>query len=278
LFLALTLVIEVLLVYSFQMVGLIDRNVLTANFLVPLANWTFTVSISPLFHLLPLGVIIVLLSSWTYLTKHTAFAPQRVEPPRRVSTVTRRGQESRRFKSFRLYSKRLNRRLQRIGRAFKAGALRIPGVSYISQRLSFARAKVRSAVTVSLIFLSLAFLLFLIEYPDSIHQWTLNLYRSAPAFQNFVFGTTQWVQGVGQAVAPLGGLGAAVNNALVDAGPGFRRSLEGAGASLSAPIFALNVVDKYVLSQNLGAWISALVALAYGAYASSRSLRRPKGR
>jgi len=38
------------------------------------------------------------------------------------------------------------------------------------------------------------------------------------------------------------------------------------------------LVGKYVLSQNLAAWTSALVALVYSAYAASRPRRRPKGR
>jgi len=278
LFFVLSVVFEVLLVYSFQMLGLVDRSIWTATFLIPFINWSFTVSISPLFHLLPIGVIIVLLSSWTYLTKYTAFIPQRVETARRAPPPTRRQQESRRFKSLKRLSKRLSRRLQRISRALKAGAQRIRGVSYVSQRLHFARAAVRSAAMVLVIFLSAVLLLFFVEYPDMVHSWTLNMYRGSPTFLNFVLGTTQWFRGLGQGVPPLGGLGSAVNNVLLAVAPGFRHSLEGAGASLTLPIVQLDVVGKYVLSQNLAAWTSALVALLYGAYASSRSLRRPRGR
>ena len=278
LFFVLAIILEVLLVYSFQMFGLIDQNVWTTTFLIPLVNWTFTVSLSPLFHLLPIGVIVVLLSSWTYLTKYTASVPQRVETARRLSTPTRRGQESRRFKSLRRLSKRLSRRLQRVGRALKSGAQRIRGVSYISQRLSFARAAVRSAATVLLIFLSVVLLLFLVEYPDLIHAWTLNLYRGSPSFLNFVSGTVQWFRGVGEAVPPLGELGLTVNNALLNLAPGFRHSLEAAGASLSRPIGQLDVVGKYILSQNLAAWTSAITALAYSVYVSSRTYRRRRER
>jgi hypothetical protein len=277
LFFVLTLVIETIIVFSFQSMGLVDLNVWTGTFLIPYANWAFTLSISPLFHLLPISVIVVLLSSWVYLTKHTAFIPQRVEPARRVSAPTRRGQESRRFRSIRQFFKRLSRRLQRFGRVLKAGFQRIRGVSYISQRLFFARAAVKSAATVLLIFLSVVLLVLVVEYPDLIHSWTLNLYRGSPAFLNLVSGTGQWLNGIGQAVPPLGGVGAAVNDALVGLAPGFRRSLEDAGASLTTPIVQLDVVGKYVLSQNLAAWTSALIALAYGAYALSRPRRQHKG-
>jgi len=278
LFFILAVALEVLLVYSFQMFGLVDRNAWTATLSVPSVNWTFTLSISPLFHLLPIGVIVVLLSTWAYLTKYTAFVPQRVETARRVSTPTRREQETRRFKSLRRLSKRLNRRLQRIGRVLKNGIQKIRGVSYISQRLSFARAAVRSAAIVFMIFLSVVFLVVLVEYPDLIRDWTVNLYRGSPSFLNFVSGVMQWLNGVGQAVPPLGGFGSAINNALLGSAPGFRRSLESAGVSISGPIVQLDVVGKYVLSQNLATWISALIALAYGAYSSSRPSRRPKGR
>jgi len=278
LFFVLAVILEVLLVYSFQMFGLTDPNVWTTNLLIPLANWTFSLSVSPLFHLLPISVIVVLLSSWTYLTRYTAFIPQRIEPARRVSTPTRRGPERRRFKSLRQLVKRLDRRLQRVGRVLKTGVQRIRGVSYISQRLFFARAAVRSAVIVLVVFLSVLFVLFLVEYPDIIHNWTLHLYKGSPALLNFVSGANQWFSGVGMAVQPLGEFGFAVNKALLDSAPGFRYSLEAAGASLTGPIVQLDAVGKYVLSQNLAAWTSATASLAYGVYASSRTHRRPKGR
>jgi len=278
LFFALSVVFEVLLVLSFQMLGLMDRNIWMATFVVPYANWLFTVSISPLFHLLPLSVIVVLLSSWTYLTKYTAFIPQRVEQARRASAPFRRAPESRRFTSVRRAFKRLNRRFQRLGRTLKSGFQRIRGVSYISQRLFFARAAVQSATTVLFVFLSVVFLLVLIAYPDLIHSWTLNVYKGNPALRNLVLDVAQWFQGVGTAVPPLGGLGSAINNALVGTGPGFRRALVGAGSSLTRAIVGLDVVGKYVLSQNLAAWTAAIVALAYGAFVSSRPGHRPRGR
>jgi len=278
LFFILAIVLEALVIYSFQVLGLIDPNALTATIRIPYSNWSITLWISPLFHLLPIGVIVVLLSSWIYLAKYTAFILQRVEPSKRGVAPTRRDLEGRRFKSIRRLSKRLARRLQRIGRALKSGFQRIRGISYISHRLFLARATVRSAAIVVLIFLSTILLISLIEYPNLIHDWTLNLYRGSPAFLNFVSGTMQWFSGVGQAVPALGGFGSAINDALVGASVGFRHSLTGAGTSVTASIVQLDVQSKYILSQNLAAWFSALSALAYGSYASSRPSRRTKGR
>lgn len=276
LFFLITIIFEILLVYSFHSFGLVDF-VLTVNFQIPYVNYSFSFAVSPLFHLLPLSVIIVLLSSWEYLTKYTALVPQRVEPVKRVSVPTRRVQKIQRFKSLRSSLKRLNRRLQRVGRAFKAGVKRIRGVSYLSQRLFFARAAIRSAATVLGVFLATAFLLLIAEVPDLIYTLTLNLYRGSPVLLNFVLGVGQWLNGVGQAVPALGGLGSAINNALVAMAPGFRRSFEGAGTSLR-PLVDLTLVNKYVLTQNLAAWVSALVAIAYGAYVSSQTRRLSKGR
>jgi hypothetical protein len=276
LFFLITLVFEILLVYSFHSFGLVD-SVLTVNFQIPYVNYFVVFAISPLSHLLPLSVIIVLLSSWEYLTKYTALVPQRIEPIKRVSVPTRHVQKIQRLKSLRNSLKRLNRKLQRVGRSLTSGFKRIRGVSYLSQRLFSARATVRSAVTVLGIFLATVFLLLIAEVPDLIHGSTLNLYRSSPVLLNFVLGVGQWLNGVGQAVPPLGGLGSAINNALVGAAPGFRHSLESVGASLTKPLVELDLLSKYVLTQNLAAWISALVALAYGTYVSSQTRSPSKG-
>jgi len=278
LFFVLSVLIEVVMVYSFQMFGLVDSNAWTGALSIPSLNWSLAISMSPLFHLLPISVIVVLLASWTYLTRYTAFIQQRVEPAKRAPPSAQRMQESRRFRSLRRFSKRLIRRLQRAGRAVTSGFQKIRGVSYISQRLHFARAAVRSAMVVLLVFIAIAFLAVNVGYPNLIYNWTVNLYRGSPALLNFVVGVGQSLRGIGEAAPPLGGLGSAAYNALVGAAPDFRHSLEGAGTALTQPIVQSSVADKYILSQNLAAWTSAIIALMYGAYVSSRPSRRAKGR
>jgi hypothetical protein len=277
-FLALSAVIEILLIYSFLTFGLVDQNILTAKFVIPYAKWSFTLSISPIFHLLPLSVIVVLLTSWTYLTKFTAFVSQRVETARRPLPSARRAPESRRFKSVRGFLRSIDRRLQRAGRTSKSTLQRIPGVSYISRRLSSASAVVRGATAVLAVFICVVLVLYPVEYPDLIRSLTVNLYRGAPALREFVVGIGEWLRGIGKAAPPLGGLGSSIINALVGAGPGFRHSITSAGASLTGPIAQLDVVGKYALTQNVAAWTSAIIALIYGAYASSRPRRRPRRR
>jgi len=279
LFLVLAIVFEVLLIYSFQTFGLTDRNVWSATSLVPGVNWSFTVSISVLFHILPLSVIAVLITSWTYLTKYTAFVSRGAELARRVPTPSRRVREGGRFRALRRFTRRLSRSLQKVGRTLKNGFQRIYGVSYISERLTFAKTTVRSAATVLLVFIAAVLIILIVEYPDLIHAWAVSLYRGNPSLRDFVLGVTNWLHGLGQAIPPLGGLGSAINNALMGAGPGFRQALYGAGAVVSSPIAGLDVTGKYVLSQNFAAWASALVALLYGSYVSSRPSRpRPAKR
>lgn len=278
LFFAIGVIIEALLISAFQILGLSDQNAFASTFLLPGTNWSLTFSVSFLFHLLPLSVVLVLLASWTYLAKSTAFVPERIEAARRASQPPRRSQEVGRLKTVRRPFKNLNRRLQRFGRAMKSGFQRIPGVSYVSKRLVFARVAVKSAVTVLAVFVSITAAAFLITYPDLTYNLTVNLYRSSPALVDFVAGIGQWFRGAGTAISPLSDLGASINNALLNAAPGFRRSLEAAGTSLTRPIVQLDAVGKYALSQNLAAWTTAITALLYGAYASARLRRRVKGR
>ena len=278
LFTAISVIIEVLLISAFQALGLSDRTALASTFQIPGTDWSFTVSVSPLFHLLPLSVIVVLLTSWTYLTKSAAFIPQRTEAARRPSQSSQRAMESRRFKSARRLFKNLSRRLQRLSRRLKSGLQKTPGVGYVSQRLSFTRPAVKKAATILAIFILVVTMLILIEYPNAIYYLTLNMYMGSPALLALVNGIGQWLQGVGTAIAPLGDLGTSINNALVNAAPGIRRSLEAAGTSLTSPILQLDDAGKYVLSQNIAAWTAAALALLYSAYVSSRSYRRVRGR
>jgi hypothetical protein len=274
LFLALSLVFELLLIFAFQTMGLIDQNAWVSTLLVPGTSLSITVTISPLLHLMPITVIIVLFTSWRYLAKANVFLPQR-EIMKRVPP--RRTMETGRFKSMQRFFRNLGKRLQRFGRTVKSGFAKIPGVPSISQRLSSAHAAVRSAIVILLVFISLAVGLIFVAYPDLIYHLTVNLYRGSPALVNCATGTASWLNGVGTLLPPLGGLGASMNNALIAAAPGFRQSLEAAGTSLTRPIIQLDIVGKFALSQNLAAYAAAIIALMYGAFASTRR-RRVKGR
>jgi hypothetical protein len=272
LFLGVVLLMEYLIVYIFQSGGLTDEFAWTETFHVPYVNQTFTVTVSPLFHFLPLSVVAVLVSSWASLTRNIAFIPRRIESSKKPA-VRRRQPSRRRFRVIRKFFKRTNRSLQKIGRTIKEAFLRVPGFSKLSRRLFFARTAVRSAVIILLSFVSFALLAYSLAYPWWIHNAVVNLYRANPSFTAFVIGTHESLQSVGQTLTPLKWAAASINNTLLSAAPGFRKSVESLGSSLK-PLTQLGITEKYILVQNLAAWVCALITLAYGKYASTRRYKR----
>jgi len=277
LFFVLALLFEYLMVYFFTFSGLTDN--FTFNF--------FTIAISPLFHLMPLGVIFVLISSWMYLTKYTAVVPRGMSPAKKSSEAQRRQPPRTRkmhFKSFRNFFGKIGKKFGRVSRAIKAffrriGAafLRIRGVSYVQRRLFFARAAVKSTATVLIVFLVSILALYILVYPNLFHDLAVGLYSSNPSFRGFVLKTNEIARGIAQALSPIGWLASAINDALRSLAPGFRSAIQGFGTPMTESLTNLDLVWKYVLCQNVAAWISAIVALAYGEYSSHvYRIRKPR--
>jgi len=277
LFLSLAFLFEGILVYSFQSLGLTEENMLSQTLQVPLTNWSFTLGVSPLFHLLPLSIVVVLVSCWSYLSRRVAVSPWRSEPTAKKPTLIRREKEARRFRWLRRFFKRLERRVQMIVRRVRASFYRIRGVSYVSRRLFVARASVKGAVIVLAIFFSVFLLLHVNAFPRLIHDVVVQFYRNNPSFLAFVLGTSEAALGIGRVLAPIGWLGSAVNDALVASAPGFRHAFDGVQISVVTPLTRLDVVAKYVVVQNVAAWVSAFIAVVYGEYVS-RPHRRARTR
>ena len=252
LFLALTLFIEYLVVYLFTSFGLTDTFLFTG------------LPISPLFHLLPLGVTVVLVSSWMYLTKHIAVVPQKKSPtkPKRQRPRTRKI----RFRSIKRFFKKINRKFEWINRAIES-----------FYQLHFAKATVKSTTTIIGVFLVSILTLHTVGSPNFIYEVVTRFYKTNPSFHGFVLETFEVTQGIGQTLAPLGWIGSTINNALLAMAPGFRSALEGFGTSITGPMVTLDLVWKYAICQNIAAWASALTALAYGQY-TSHPYRRYKRR
>jgi len=284
-FLLLAVLIEYFLVYFFLSFGLKDKNLLTNTFQIPYTSLSFTLTVSPLFHIMPIGVIVVLVSSWIYLTKIVAVVPQMREIHKKTLIAPKKqrlGAFRRRFKSIRQFSKRVSGKFRRVNRTLKAfyrrissAIIRVRGVSYVLKRLHFARAAIKSAATVLVIFLLSGIALYVLGYPNLIHDAVVGLYERSPFFLGLVLWITDVAHAVGQALSPLGWLASAINKALLAAAPGFRNALQGLGAPITGAIAKLDLVGKYVLCQNLAAWISAVIALVYGRYASRLYRRRP---
>lgn len=271
LFVVLALIIEYIIIYLFMSSGLTDDFLISQAFQIPGTAFSFTITISPIFHLMPLGVIIVMVSSWTYLTKYIAVVPQKVSTPRKTQEA-RRQRYARpgkaRFKSIRQALKKLNRRIRGVTRRVSTAVRRIRGVSYVLQRLSFAEATIKSAATIVAIFLVSVFALSILTYPSLIHDRITGLYGANPSFHGFVLETLEAARAIGQTLSPIGWILSGLDNALHSAAPSFRNALEGFGASISEPLARLDIEWKYAVCQNVAAWISAIAALVYGQYAS----------
>lgn len=278
LFSALAIAIEYVFVLFFSSFGLVDKALFTKNFQVPLTNLFFTITVSPLFHLIPLGVVVVLVASWMHLTKYVAVMPRRKEPVKRPLTTRKRRYPrtlEKRFKLSRRFSKGIGRSFRKVSLAFKGLyrrtstiILRIQGVSYVTQRLFFARTAVKSTATILTVFLASISMFYAVVYPSLIHDIVVGFYVENPSFLQFVLETIKQAQGIGQSLSPIEWLASTINSALVAVAPGFRSSLEGFGAPILAPITKLDLVWKYVLCQNVAAWFSAIAVFAYSQYTS----------
>jgi len=284
LFFVLALFIEYVVVTFFLSYGMTDQFLLTQILQIPGTSLSFTVAVSPLYHLMPLGAIFVLVSSWTYLTKYMAVIPHRVKPSKKPTPQRRKYQKvkRRRFMAFRRFSKWVSKKFQRVSWTFKAFyrrmssvLLRVRGISYIMQRLFFARAALKSAVTVLAVFLVSALGVYLLAYPTLMYDLAVGFHRGNPSFHGFVLKTIEMANGLGQVLSPIG-LGSSINNALNAAALGFYTTFEGFGTSVTQPLIKLDLVWKYTLCQNFAAWISALIAWAYGQYTSRLYRRRPR--
>jgi len=278
-FLVLAVLIEFLLVYFFFSFGLKDENPLIWK-----PHASFTIAISPLFHLLPLSVIAVLVSSWAYLTKNMAVIPYRKELPKKppMKWKKRRFQSlGRRFKPIRQFFRKIGRQFQGVNRALKgfyhrigAAVLRTPGISYLRRQMPLARATIKSTATILVTFLIVAFALYVLGQQSLVQESVVKFHEGNPLFHGLVLNTIHGAQAVGRALAPIGWVASSINNALLAAAPGFRNALMGLGVSIGEPIAKLDLVGQYVLCQNVAAWISAVTALAYGRYASRPYRRR----
>jgi len=277
LFFILAFLIEYLIVYFFTSSGLTDKFLVTF----------FTIKISPMFHIIPVGVIVVLVSSWTYLTKYIAVVPRGISPSKKPLEIRRRQYlrpRKIRFKSLRKFFGGAGKKFERVGQAIRAffgritaAILRIRGVSYLQRRLFFARAAVKSAATVLAVFVVGVLTSYLLAYPKVTYDLTTGFYGSDPSFQGFVLKTIEIGKGIAQALFPIGWLASAIDNALRAVAPGFRNALEGFGAPTMKSLSGLDLAGRYIVCQNFAAWISALVVLAYGEYASGMyRIRKPR--
>jgi hypothetical protein len=243
LFLIITVLIEVLIVLYALSLGTEDVSVLQWSFVFPGTDWNVTLAISPLFHLVPIAVIITLVASWAYLAKYMAMRPQQ----------TWRGKAAQSSKTLKKPQSRVRRAIGRFFGRIKSRLLKVKALAYLAERTHSSRALIRSALTVLLLFSFFIIVVSLLTYPQLIYRLVSNAYQNNPGMLDFV-------RGAGEALSPIGNFFSGLNNALLSAAPGFRDFAIGLGNSIKS-LSELDSAGRYLVFQNGAAWIAVILAL-----------------
>jgi hypothetical protein len=167
-----------------------------------------------------------------YLTNHIVTRPHRVSPTK-VSKARRR-RPRRASKS--VFSK--------ISSFFSSS-----GVSHAPQRLSFNRLALESTVTVMTVFLLAIILLAVLLYPNIFTRFAAGFYSETSALQGFMRSLADVVVSVARGFDVVA--------------PGFRNAFEGIVSTNLPSLTSGDILWRYVLCQNVAAWVSAFAALAY---------------
>jgi len=234
-FLIISIVAEYLIVLYAMDLGTQDQSVLEGSFAFPGTASSVTLMVSPLFHLVPITVIIALAFCWLYITKTLSTRPQatwrgRASPPARQAKTSR---------------------LHRVIYGSRSKTAGNKTLIRLSNRMHLSSATVRSAFMIFLIFVAFIVLISSLLYPQLIYRAISTAYQSNPSLLNFIRET-------GRAFAFLGSIGGGLTFAL----PGIRDFFNSVGAS-AAPLANLDGASKYLIFQNLAAWLAAILASLY---------------
>lgn len=226
LFIVIAAIVEYAIVVYARSLGAPDDTVF-CGFKFPGTEYNLGINVSPLFHLVPIAVIIALASSWIYLTKHAIVRPYDVQKAK----AGKRGKEQR----------------MGISDKIKLRLYRMRGFSHI-----------QSALTVFLLFLLFILAISLLVYPRLIYEALSNAYQNNPGLLSFIKDT-------GNALSSIGSVFSGVSNALLSGSAGFRDFAVGLGNVIS-PLSSLDNAAKYLIFQNAAVWICALIVLYYGEF------------
>ena len=203
--------------------------------------------VSLLFHILPIVVIVVLVLSWTYLTKHIVVRPYR-KATTKVSK-SRRYARRRARKSNTSIIETIKNVLGKIGSALNSG-----DQSAALQRRSFSSVAFESGITVLAVFLLAFILLAVLVYPRLFTDFAVEFYSKTSGLQEFLQSVAKGAISIAGGLEPLAS--------------GFRSAFEGL-VSPNLPSFTgADLLWRYVFCQNAAAWISAISALVYVRYFS----------
>jgi len=260
LFIILAVLVEYAIVVYAISLGVREENPLKGSFKFPGTDWTITIAVSPLFHIVPLSVIITLVFCWVCMTKYAAMQPPKPIEGKPKAKQQKKGQTQKAKETF---ASKICGTIRKFFGKIKSGLLRIKGVSYVWSRVSFARATIKSALITILVFLALILLISVIAFPGLIYGTFSNLYKGNPQLLEFVKSVNNALKGFVEALGPIGWLCSAINNAIISAAPAFRGFVSALGG-LVKPLVDLPPVGKYLVFQNVAAWVSALTVFSYG--------------
>jgi hypothetical protein len=257
LFLIIAALVEYVAVLYAISQGVSDVAGLQYSFRFPSTDWTATIAVSPLFHIVPVAVVISLASCWTYLTRKIAVKHEKGKV--KVETSGKLKKQINKRKS------KISRTLSNFTKKVRSGLSKVRGVSYLWQKVHFARATLRSALAVLSTFMLFVLVFILLTYPQLIYRSVGSAYQDNSLLYNFVTSVDNSAKGFAEAVSPLGWIANAVNNVLVGAAPAVK-SFGLAFGNLIKPLADLNNAAKYLVFQNAAAWMSVIVVLFYGEY------------
>lgn len=239
-FLIIAVLVESLVVLYAMILGVSDQTPLQWSFNFP-GTSRVTLAISPLFHLVPIAVVLTLLASWTCLRRQVITKPSEAQ----------RGKQS-------IAGKRAKGKQETLAHRLRFTFWRRKKTTSPGRQVRVRRTSVRSALIVFAAFSALLLLISLFAYPRLIYQAIANAYENDPSLLGFI-------KSIGAALAPVGAVFSPINSALWWAAPGFRNLVLALGALIS-PVATLDNAGKYLVFQNAAAWISALIILFYGRY------------
>jgi hypothetical protein len=230
-------------------------------------DWPVTIIISPLFHLVPTAIIITLLFTWIYFTKKLS--------AKSLQTIGKTGASGGRRMGMKQPVSKASQTTKSSPGTTKPGFAIVKGFSNLWKKIYFARATIESALVVFLVFLALVLLVSFLVYPALIYQTIAGSYQGNSSLYNFVVSVANSLRGFAEAVSPIGWIATAINNGLLAIASGIRGIGLGLGGLIS-PLADLDPAGKYLVFQNVAAWISVLSILFYGEYAGKSYRYRKK--
>ncbi len=236
---AITLTEYFIVLYAISL-GVKDETMLQWTFSLPGTGTNITLAISPLFHLVPIAVIITLASSWQYLAKQLSNKQLDIQKGKPQIFLKKKEHGS--------------------GKERNTGstAWKSKGFNRLTKREILTKVNIKSICLTLSVFLLMVFTISLLAYPHLIYETIANTYQNNQSFRNFMTNT-------GEAIASAGSVFSSINNAFLAASPVLRDFAVSLGVSI-APLAALDSSGKYLLFQNAAVWCLVFIILGYGTF------------